>query len=116
MGRWVLDTSTKGTGANMVPLESVREPGSKPVPGFKLPERKHVEDGPPALRPHRFKVLDVVSHRVLAEDVDAHAAVAALADVRSIVDVTISVWDDDAQRWRMLSFADRRALWDHRPA
>jgi hypothetical protein len=36
---WVLETQTKGTGANMVPLENVvRKPGSDSVPGFVLPK------------------------------------------------------------------------------
>ena len=37
-----------------------------------------------------------MTRRVLAEDVDARGAVAALADVRSVVDVSISVWDEKA--------------------
>ena len=115
MGEWVLDTSTKGTGASMVPLESVLQSGSKAVPGFRLPERRRIEEKPPARTPHRFKVVDVMTRRVLAEDVNAREAVAALADVRSIVDVTISVWDEQAQRWRMLGMAERRTLWEHRP-
>jgi hypothetical protein len=113
MGKWVLDTSTKGTGANMVPLESVLKSGSKSTPGFKLPERKQAEEEPPEPRAHRFKVLDVVTRNVLAEDVSAREAAAALTGVKSIVDVTISVWDEHAQRWRLLSFAERRMLWDH---
>jgi hypothetical protein len=114
MKKWVLDTSTKGTGANMVPLESILRPGSKSVPGFNVGERRTIEAEPEVRRPHRFKVVDVMTRAVLADDVGARAAVAALADVRSIVDVSISVWDDDAQRWRMLSFAERRGLWEHR--
>jgi hypothetical protein len=114
MGKWVLDTHTKGTGANMVPLDSVLRSGSDAVPGFKLPERKRIEEQPPEPRAHRFRIVDVMTRRVLADDVGAREAVAALATVRSIVDVTVSVWDDQSQRWRMLSFAERRALWDHR--
>ena len=115
--RWVLDTHTKGTGATMVPLESVlTKPGAKTVPGFNLPDRKPPAPEEPARRAHRFKVVDVMTRRVLAEDVDARGAVAALAGVRSIVDVNVSVWDPEAERWRMLSFAERRALWDHRPS
>jgi hypothetical protein len=116
MGEWVLDTSTKGTGANMVPLDSILETGRKAVPGFNVGERRKLESEPPPRRPHRFKVLDVMTRRVLADDVGAREAVAALADVRSVVDVAISVWDEVSERWRLLSFAERRALWDHRPA
>lgn len=115
MGKWVLDTSTKGTGANMVPLESVLQSGSRAVPGFKLPEPKRVQEAPPVHRPHRFRVVEVTTRRVLADDVSAREALEALAKVKSIVDVTILVWDEEAQRWRMLSFAERRVMWDHSP-
>lgn len=114
--KWVLDTSTKGTGATMVPLDSVLETGRRAVPGFNVGERRQPESEPTPHRPHRFKVVDVMTRRVLADDVGAREAVAALADVRSVVDVSISVWDEDAERWRLLSFAERRALWGHRPA
>jgi hypothetical protein len=98
-----------------VPLDSVLETGKKPVPGFNVGERRKLEAEPTPPRPHRFKVVDVMTRGVLADDVGAREAVAALADVRSVVDVSISLWDEDAERWRLLSFAERRALWDHRP-
>ena len=64
MGRvWVLDTETKGTGAEMVPLDKA------------------------------LKVLN---------------------GVRSIVDVNVFVWQPKAQRWRLLTLDERRALWDRR--
>jgi hypothetical protein len=114
---WVLDTQTKGTGANMVPLEKVlRKPGSAgSVPGFafRKPERRDPGD-PPTRAPYRFRVTDVMTRQVLAEDVDARAAVEALEDVRSIVDVTVHVWEPEAERWRMLTFGETRALWDYR--
>jgi hypothetical protein len=99
----------------MVPLESVLQSGSKAVPGFNLPERRQAPQEPAAPQPHRFKVVDVMTRRVLAQDVSAREAAAALAEVKSIVDVTISVWDDQAERWRILSMAERRLLWDHSP-
>lgn len=48
----------------------------------------------------------------------ARAAVDALKDVRSIVDVTVYVWDDEHDRWRMLTFEEERALLNlaHAPA
>lgn len=113
---WVLETQTKGTGANVVPLEDVlRKPGSEPVRGFgfrKL-ERREVEE--PELRePHRFKVVDLMTREALAEGVDAVAAVRVLEDVRSIVDVTIFVWEPTTERWRRLTFGESKLLWDHR--
>jgi hypothetical protein len=54
MGKtWVLDTETKGTGANMVPLEKVLkqpEPAEKPVQRPKRPQTS-ASDAPRAPRP-----------------------------------------------------------------
>ena len=111
---WVLDTETKGTGANMVPLERVLKKGSDPVPGFALPGRRSPDRPAQDRKPHRFKVVDLMTRRDLAEDVDARGAVAALEDVRSIVDVVVYVWEDDAERWRRLTFGELSSLWDHR--
>lgn len=110
----MLETQTKGTGANVVPLESTeRKPGSDAVAGFSFPELKPLP-GPAPRGPHSFKVVDVMTREVLAEDVDARAAVRALEDASSIVDVTVSVWDPDAERWRVLSFGEKQALWGYR--
>jgi hypothetical protein len=113
---WVLETQTKGTGANVVPLEEVlRKPESEPVRGFgfRKPERREVEE--PELRePYRFKVIDLMTREVLAEGVDAVSAVRVLEDVRSIVDVTIFVWEPTTERWRRLAFGESKLLWDYR--
>jgi hypothetical protein len=112
---WVLDTHTKGTGANMVPLERVLRHGSDTVPGFVLPDRRRPEPEPAEPRaPYRFRVLDVMTRQPLAEDVDARGAVEALRGARSIVDVTVYVYDEDAEQWRRLTFGETKALWDHR--
>ena len=90
---WVLDTETKGTGANMVPLDRILHKGSNSVPGFVLPELKPPESKPPEPRaPRQFKVVDVVTREVLAEGAEARATVKVLEGVRSIVDVTIWMW------------------------
>ena len=112
---WVLDTQTKGTGANMVPLERVLRHGSDRVPGFKLPPLTPAESPPAGPRePYRFKVIDLMTGQVLAEDVDARRAVEAFGGVRSIVDVTVWVWDGHLERWRRLTFGETKVLWDHR--
>ncbi|MEA2379578.1 MAG: hypothetical protein QOD13_3485 [Thermoleophilaceae bacterium] len=51
---WVLDTETKGTGANMVPLEKVLKRPEPPEPGLKRPARSpaHASEAPPR-RPRR---------------------------------------------------------------
>jgi hypothetical protein len=117
MGKvWILDTETKGTGANMVPLDSVLEkPGSGAVEGFRLPALKPPAPAPEQPRaPRRFKVVEVVTREVLADGTDARTTVERLERVRSIVDVTIWVWEPDEERWRMLSLDEARALWDYR--
>jgi hypothetical protein len=113
---WILDTETKGTGANMVPLERIlRKPGSHSVPGFVLPELKPPAPSEPEPRkPRRFKVVNVLTREVLAEGADARATISALEEVRSIVDVTIWVWQPEAEHWRMLTLGESRALWEHR--
>jgi hypothetical protein len=55
-----------------------------------------------------------MTRQVLAEHVDAREALEALENVRSIVDVKIYVWDEDAERWRRLTFGETKALWEQR--
>jgi hypothetical protein len=113
---WVLETETKGTGANVVPLERTRK-RSDAVPGFGFRKPAPREPEAPAPRePYRFKLTDVMTRAVLAEDVDARAAVELLEGVRSIVDVIVYVWEPQPERWRMLSFGETQTLWDRRGA
>jgi hypothetical protein len=113
---WVLDTETKGTGANMVPLERVLKRGSETVRGFRLPPPIPPEHSPAEQRePYRFKIVDLMTRQVRAEDVDARRAVEVLGEVRSIVDVNVYVWDTEADRWRRLTFGEAKDLWDRRP-
>ncbi len=113
---WVLDTETKGTGANMVPLErTVRKPGSDSGPNLVLRKPKPLAPKPPEpRRPNVFKVVDVMTREVLAEGADTRTTVKLLEDVRSIVDVTIWVWHADTGRWRMLTLDEARSLWEYR--
>jgi hypothetical protein len=113
---WVLDTETKGTGANMVPLERVvRQPASEAEPVRVLRQPKPPEPKPPEPKgPRRFKVVDVMSREVLADGADTRTTVKLLEDVRSIVDVAIWVWQPEAERWRMLSLEEARSLWEYR--
>ena len=116
MGKlWVLDTETKGTGANMVPLERIlRKPGSDAVQEFVLPELRGPSAEEEPRQPHAFKVIDVMTREVLGEGIDARATVELLEDVRSIVDVTIYTWEAQTERWRMLTFGETKLLWEHR--
>jgi hypothetical protein len=116
---WVLQTETKGTGATMVPLERAERRPSAPEPVF-VPRGpvgpatgSSSEDGPAAVRaPRRFRVVDVMSRRMLLEDGVAAQAVEVLRDVRSTVDVTVHLWDETVGRWRPLTLAEQRALFD----
>jgi hypothetical protein len=111
---WILKTATKGTGAEMVPLESVLRKGSDTGPDFVLPELREPAREPEPRQPYLFKVVDVMTREVLAEDADARTTIEVLEDVPSIVDVTIHVWDANAERWRMLTFGETKALWEYR--
>jgi hypothetical protein len=117
MGRiWVLDTETKGTGAQMVPLDNVqRRPQLTSEPFFVPPKPKPREPKPPTPRaPRIFKVLDVATREVLADGASARETVSALRDVRSTVDVNVSVWEPEEDRWRLLTLGEQRMLWDLR--
>ena len=113
---WILDTETKGTGANVVPLEKIqRRPPTEPERLYVPPKPRPKPPPEPAPKePHRFKVVDLMTREVLAEDVDARATVELLGGVRSIVDVNLYVWRPDRQDWRLLPLEDKRALWEFR--
>jgi hypothetical protein len=113
---WVLDTETKGTGAEMVPLDTLlRKPAPRDEPRLAAPKRKAPEAMPAAPRePRRFRVVDVSTRAVLAEDVGAREALQVLGDVRSVVDVHVSMWDPERERWRLLTLAEQRTMWERR--
>jgi hypothetical protein len=121
---WVLDTETKGTGAEMIPLERLeerkrlkhdRERVRVVKRGRPAEQRSASEpEGPPA--PRRFKVVSILSRQVLAEDVGVSGALDALRSVGSVVDANVYVWEPDEDDWRPLSLAERRALWGLREA
>jgi hypothetical protein len=117
MGKvWVLDTGTKGTGAEMVPLEKVlKKPASERKRLFVVPA--HEPDpaaGTQQEEPPRFKVVDVMTQQVLAEDANARATVELLESMRSVVDVRIYIWEPKSERWRLLSYRDQKLLWGFR--
>ena len=115
---WVLDTETKGTGANMVPLEKRRSKPEHARDVLFVP-RKHAPPPatPPAPKPARtFKVVDLVSRQVLTEGTDARTTIDVLKSVRSIVDIQVYVWQPVRETWRMLGLDELRLLWDRRAA
>ena len=109
---WVLDTETKGTGAQMVPLD-----GRKAVEGHGAivvqPRQKREKEAEPKL-PRKFKVVDVMTGRALADGADLRTTVALLEGIRSPVDVSIQVWEEKAGRWQQLSRRESQMLWSMR--
>ena len=124
---WVLDTETKGTGAEMIPLEKAQRRKSSQPPRERIrvirrPSRSKDEPvvdeldsrSSEAVRPRRFKLVNVLKRQVVAEDVGAREIVEALEGVPSIADVHIYVRQDAEEPWRPLSFAERQAFWGYR--
>jgi hypothetical protein len=115
---WVLDTDTKGTGAQMVPLEKVlRRPAAEPelnlVPLNRAAPAAPVAE-PLARQPRRFKVVDLMTRETLLADASMRATLDALRDVRSVVDVRVYVWQPHRRSWRPLTLAEQNALWEFR--
>src|SRR5438270_6086664 len=77
---WVLHTETKGTGATMVPLDSVtkrsRTPERVSVP--RKPRRRQPPEPEPSA-PRSFRIVDVMSREALADDVSGPEAIEALS-------------------------------------
>ena len=120
MGKvWVLDTETKGTGAQMVPLEkTLKQPAAEPVRrrARTAPKQKPREREAEPAAPRRFRVIDALSREVMAEDAGLADTVELLGDVRQPVDVSVYVWEPKADDWRLLTRRERSLLWDRRRA
>jgi hypothetical protein len=117
MGKvWVLDTETKGTGANVVPLEKVQRKRSAADERAYIPRkpRPRPAPAPEQAPPHRFKVVDLMTRQALIEDASTRATVDVLKGVRSIVDVSVYVWEPERDDWRPLTLDEKRTLWDFR--
>jgi hypothetical protein len=116
---WVLDTETKGTGAQMVPLEEVvkaPETGPPKAPFVPPKPRPRAPKAPAPRTPRRFRVVDVMTREALADDVDLRTALDVLGDVRSTVDVNLYVWEPARDDWRLLTLGEKRDVWSRRRA
>ena len=119
---WVLDTETKGTGAEMVPLDKVQK-RRKPAmweperaserPWRRMGPKRAEEPAPRPRRPRRFKVVDVMTRRPLLDGSGLAETLELLRRTRSVVDVTVYV-HEDPDRWRALTFGEQKSLWDLR--
>jgi hypothetical protein len=113
---WVLDTETKGTGAEMVPLEKTlrRERIERDLALVELDRPPRPPEEPEPLAPLMFKVVDVMGARVLAEDIDVREAVELLGDMSSPIDARVYVRAGATGRWRLLTLDERKLLWGFR--
>jgi hypothetical protein len=113
---WVLDTETKGTGAHVVPFEKALASAveQQDLATVTLERPPRVKATPEPTGPLKFKVLDIRSSGVLAEGVNIRAAVELLQTIGSVIDVRIYVWMPKARRWRLLTLAEQKALWEFR--
>jgi hypothetical protein len=120
---WVLDTETKGTGAEMVTLERAleRKRSAPKRERLRVVRRRRAaepeaapgdDDGPVPREPSRFKVVSALSGQVLAEDAEVRETVAALAGLRSMVDARVYVWE--ATGWRPLMLREQKLVWELR--
>jgi len=120
--RWVLETHTKGTGANVVRVDDEKDPAQparerEPEVVFVHPPTRPKPPKPPAPRvPRQFRVVDVLTREVLAEDATIREALDALRDVHSVVDVAVSVRRGDEGRYRLLTRGEQQELWARRDA
>jgi hypothetical protein len=118
---WVLDTDTKGTGAEMVPLEKLERQRQRARDRERIsvirrtpfpPEEPTGESERDAER--RFKLMNVLSRKVLGDGVGPREAVELLEGVRSVVDVRIYVWEPELEDWRALSLREKKLMWEFR--
>ena len=113
---WILDTETKGTGAHVAPLKGDRPRAERELATvvFERPPRRAETPEPEPSAPRAFKVVDVRSARVLADGADTRETLALLADMNSVVDARVYVWAPASERWRLLTLAEQKALWELR--
>jgi hypothetical protein len=113
---WVLDTETKGTGAQMVPIEKAHvDPSKGGRSAIVVQDPKPRPERPPEPKgARRFKVVDVMTKRDLAADASTAETVEVLRKQRSIVDVTIYVWEPKRDAWQPLSLREKQMLWGFR--
>jgi hypothetical protein len=113
---WVLDTETKGTGAQMVPLEkTLRQPASEPARRrAPVPKPRPKERPPEPTPPRRFRVIDARSRELLADDANAPETIELLRQVEQPVDVSVYVWEPRPETWRLLTSREKSLLWEFR--
>jgi hypothetical protein len=56
-------------------------------------------------------VVDVRTREELAAGADARETLDVLRRVRSMIDVSVAVWQEERDRWRLLTLAEQRLMW-----
>ena len=100
----------------MVPLDRFEHPDEPKREKFWVPpKRSPREPKPPEPRPpRRFRVVDVLSRRVLLEDGGVRETLELLGGLERMHDVSVSVWEPGQERWRLLTIAELRVVWGRR--
>jgi len=98
----------------VVPLESVTKRSStvEPVLVPREPRAKPKPPEPQTRPPRKFKIVDLMTRQALVADAGIRETVEVLEGVRSIVDVNVYVWQEEHQRWWLMTFGQKRTLWD----
>ncbi len=111
---WVLDTETKGTGAHIAPLDERPRSPEKPLSLTRMadPRPPRPNTAPEPRLPRRFKVVDVMASHTILDDVEAPVALAALAVMDKAIDARVYVREANSERWRLLTLAETRTLWN----
>ena len=79
------------------------------------PKRRPREPKAPEPRaPRRFRVVDVLTRRVLQEDGGVRETLELLGGVPRMNDVNVSIWEPGEDRWRLLRIAEQEAIWERR--
>jgi len=121
---WVLDTETKGTGAEMVPLDKVlerrrhapkrRERASRPrrTPAAETEARPGADptDAAQSPGPRRYRVVSALTGQTVADGAGLRETVELVQGGRSVADVRVYVWAPEAGEWRALSLEEQRLL------
>jgi hypothetical protein len=82
------------------------------APRSRRPAPEPAEPGPRP--PRRFKVVDIATREVLAEDAGARDTVELLGGLCSSTDVNVQVWEPADERWRLLTLGEKQLLWERR--
>ena len=107
---WILDTETKGTGAQMVPLDKVvKQPESPGQAALRAAQARQPKP-PPEAGPAPAAALQgrrPLQPRGPRRGHRSRATLDLLAGIRSSVDVNVSVWEPSTDAWRLLTLREQ---------